>query len=312
MDKCKECGEEVSSSIRFCPNCGVENPVMSKCRKCGKEVSPSMQFCPHCGAESPLKQSGIWKRELGLRHLMLTIFGLFLALFVVGSIAECSMTPEERAERAERRATEETRQAKQEAKQEAARKVREKALALISSVEEEKMRPFKRSLTVRLREPVDKKTLGIMANHLHRQAPNFERTFIGYLLPGMRDGEGAWATTHFNPNLKVEILGATKQQLAKAVNSAKNPNVIGVWGKGIYGTHTIYKEGGRIYVTVRFSDGSKMKKELREAKASRGIRYNHVERSPTGDYYVLKRNGKLELRDNYSGIVVLQPIKGEN
>ncbi len=51
--KCKECGQEISASAQFCPNCGYKNEV-SFCPECGKEVSPADVNCPGCGF--PLKK----------------------------------------------------------------------------------------------------------------------------------------------------------------------------------------------------------------------------------------------------------------
>ncbi|MGD9713528.1 MAG: hypothetical protein AB7V46_15900 [Thermomicrobiales bacterium] len=77
--------------------------------------------------------------------------------------------------------------------------------------------PIKRMVTVRLDEPVDEETLGRLASDIHgSESGQYERTFITYLLPGMVDGAGAWATTHFNPDLEVRIVGFTvelQQQL---------------------------------------------------------------------------------------------------
>ena len=39
----------------------------------------------------------------------------------------------------------------------------------------------------------------------------YDRTFIEYYLPGMVDGCGAWATTHFTPRMEVVVLGFTAE-----------------------------------------------------------------------------------------------------
>jgi hypothetical protein len=40
-------------------------------------------------------------------------------------------------------------------------------------------------------------------------AHTYERTFIVYYLPGMEIGSLAWATSHFDPELQVRIIGVT-------------------------------------------------------------------------------------------------------
>ena len=45
---------------------------------------------------------------------------------------------------------------------------------------------------------------------------SYDRTFIGYYLPDMKLNSGYWATTHFNPNLEIQILGLTVEQALAA------------------------------------------------------------------------------------------------
>jgi Putative peptidoglycan binding domain len=71
---------------------------------------------------------------------------------------------------------------------------------------------IKCSITVRLSHKVSEDTLRQLAIKLHDKEPKkYDRMFITYYLPGMTIGAGAWATTHFNPNLDVRILGMTKE-----------------------------------------------------------------------------------------------------
>ena len=46
--KCSECGEEISSNAKACPNCGHKNDVKT-CPECGTVVDPSAATCPECG-----------------------------------------------------------------------------------------------------------------------------------------------------------------------------------------------------------------------------------------------------------------------
>lgn len=46
--KCKECGQEMSSTAGVCPHCGYKNDF-HVCPDCGKEVSATDDFCPECG-----------------------------------------------------------------------------------------------------------------------------------------------------------------------------------------------------------------------------------------------------------------------
>ena len=53
--KCYECGHEVNSSLRFCPNCGVSiKQPNSYCSSCGEKIVGDAKFCSSCG--NPIKK----------------------------------------------------------------------------------------------------------------------------------------------------------------------------------------------------------------------------------------------------------------
>ncbi len=71
----------------------------------------------------------------------------------------------------------------------------------------------KRVLKIRLRQKVSTDILRLIALELkNADRHEYQRTFIMYLLPGMQVGAGAWATTHFDPDLQVKILGLTAEE----------------------------------------------------------------------------------------------------
>lgn len=76
--------------------------ALKNCKECGEKVSTKAKTCPKCGAKAPKKTS------------FLTWAVLVLIVFVVIGVMrqEASLTPEERAERAER--LEEQRRAREE------------------------------------------------------------------------------------------------------------------------------------------------------------------------------------------------------
>ena len=66
-----------------------------------------------------------------------------------------------------------------------------------------------REVVVRLQEPAVEAELEAIANKIKhdKRYKSHERTNVHFYLPGMRVGEGAWATANFNPELRVHILG---------------------------------------------------------------------------------------------------------
>jgi len=66
----------------------------------------------------------------------------------------------------------------------------------------------KLSFDLRVSRRISKEDLERVAKRIYIQSDGslYTRIFICWYLPGMKVNIGAWATTHFNPNLKVEIM----------------------------------------------------------------------------------------------------------
>jgi len=75
-------------------------------------------------------------------------------------------------------------------------------------IEKESIGSIKLSMDIRLEQEVSEGFLATLALKLRQDEPvKYDRMFICYYLPEMTPGSGAWATSHFNPNLEVTILG---------------------------------------------------------------------------------------------------------
>lgn len=163
---------------------------------------------------------------------------------------------------------------------------------------------IKRRLDVRLNRKVSEQGLRAIALKLKNQdARVYDRTFIFYYLPGMTVSAGAWATTHFTPDLEVRILGLTAEDENKLVTQPQptNREIIGRWldETPLIGSRvTIFREKGKLFIEQMFKDGSSHKTELVERKSPLGRRFDKVESSSAGDHWVLGSNGDLQVRDN--------------
>ena len=128
------------------------------------------------------------------------------------------------------------------------------------------------------------------------------------MLPGMRDGQGAWATAFFDPDLKVRILGVTKEQLAIAETKKAEPGAdsrkrLGLWiddsqlGSG--SVWEIYHLGGKTYADETFEGGGVLTAELRDVSQGGARKFIVPERTQeAGDHMLLTNSGTLEFRDN--------------
>ena len=177
------------------------------------------------------------------------------------------------------------------------------------------VRGIKRSLDIRLNNKVSEEVLLSIAMKLKNSDSNtYERTFIGYYLPDMEVNVGYWATTHFNPDLKVRILGLTAEQEQALKQKPKDPSreIIGRWldERPFAGNRiTIFRKDGKVFVENTYKDGSSGTRELLEKKSPLGRRFDRVGESTAGDHWILNSDGNLQLRDNEGLIATAKKIE---
>lgn len=164
---------------------------------------------------------------------------------------------------------------------------------------------IKRSLEVRLGKKVAEEELRRISLALKSTDPSqYERTLIAYYLPGMKVGAGAWATARFDPNLEIQVLGVSVEEEKNftAESLPANREVVGRWldeSPGFGGLRImIWRENGKMFIEQKFRDGSVFKKELIEKQSAIGRRFDMVEGSHTGDYWIIDASGNLQSRDN--------------
>ncbi|MBZ9576746.1 hypothetical protein [Modicisalibacter sp. MOD 31.J] len=83
---------------------------------------------------------------------------------------------------------------------------------------------MKRTVEVELDDRITRDQLTQIAKAIRAdQTHDTERTFIGYRLAEQQGGGTYWATTHYNPDLAVQILGSTIDQQAEIEASDTGP-----------------------------------------------------------------------------------------
>ncbi len=188
------------------------------------------------------------------------------------------------------------------------------ALAKFSIIDRTSNPPTKLSIDVRLPEKISEAELYVIATHLKASEPQtYERIFILYYLPDMVVGSGAWASTHFDPDLQVKILGLSREAEQKALEATGAiQNKLGVWLDDrpyVGSTYILYGEPGSIKLKATHRDGSGSTKDIIEKIDSRGRVFTDREGNEYGEYYLLSPDGNLSLFDREGFILQFKKSK---
>jgi hypothetical protein len=162
---------------------------------------------------------------------------------------------------------------------------------------------IKRSIDVRLSRKVSANELEAIGRKLKADdRRSYERTFIGYLLPRMEKGQGYWARTDFDPNLKIAILGLTVEEEASLRSFPDDPsrNVLGCWlleGASLGHRYTLLEQAGTVSMETGFKDGSSTAVTVQGTVDQNGITIRSVESSHPNDYWFISSDGALHFGD---------------
>ena len=169
-------------------------------------------------------------------------------------------------------------------------------------IEDENLAHFKRSVDVRLSKKVSEEALHSIALEIKKlDRQEYDRTFMCYFLPYMVVNSGAWATTHFDPDVDVQILGLTiedeKSLRGRIFDSTWN--IVGMWlDERPYGgaMFTIYLDTDKLYLEWSAPDGVISTDELVEKASSMGRRFEEADGYEIGDYlfYLIDHQGNLQ------------------
>jgi hypothetical protein len=156
---------------------------------------------------------------------------------------------------------------------------------------------IKRSVDVRLVEKVSKNDLQGIGEKIHAMA-SFDRTFISYYLPHQRPGEGAWATTHFDPHIEVVILGFEAEHPNKE-SLPFDKDRIGQWEYSNAGgrIYTLSRLGSGFLLNIQYQDGSSIDEGVSAVREGGRVIIRSLEPSHTGDYKILDEDKNLLIMD---------------
>ena len=163
----------------------------------------------------------------------------------------------------------------------------------------------KRSVNVRIKDRLSADDVNAIADEIHGvDENNYERTFIGLYLPHQKDLEaGCWATAHSNPEREIKILGMTAEIAAEfaASTTADGQNAIGRWiddAPNVACAILIYESDSNYFMTCTYGDGSSGTNEMNLTQNGDDREFRRNDKPDSNDYWLVRGNGSLEIRDN--------------
>ncbi|HDZ07079.1 hypothetical protein LCGC14_0166840 [marine sediment metagenome] len=164
----------------------------------------------------------------------------------------------------------------------------------------------KTSIEIQLKEELSEADLKKIALEIKDRRSEYHKLYIFYFLPDQEPGNGAWATSHFKPELKVEILGATKEDSSKMNTTKVTGEILNSWFENdpmLPNKKYLVKENDKLYMKSIYAksklagDGGEMKEEIFINKLKDGsTRYDY--KNNHGEYYLIEKNGNLGLYDD--------------
>ncbi len=148
--------------------------------------------------------------------------------------------------------------------------------------------------------PIELESLGRDLFHEY-DGKKYQNFFVNYYLERMIIGNGSYASTHFTPNLEVEITGLTDEEINRIVEKfhAKKPFYVDDGWKCLTKIKT--EEGKltlqRAFVDPTTDDMTLDKWSLKKVINGSDTLYQKI-KSETGEYYRYNSDGDLEWYDN--------------
>ncbi|MBL9160622.1 MAG: YqaE/Pmp3 family membrane protein [Verrucomicrobiales bacterium] len=258
---------------------------------------------PSLPSSSPPQTSVLVKILAGAAAVV--ILGVVGSMFIPRDLAESTEQPSEGRKSTSSTANPSSSDASTPGKKE--KKVAEAVkptptLPKYSIIEDTSMATIKRSVDVRLEQKISEDELRLVAEKIKgMDSKKYERVFITYYLPHQTPGSGAWATTHYDPNIDVRVLGFGADEVpAPEQSDAPKADRVGRWeySDAIGQVFTISRVGTGFTMTIEFQDGGKIVEPVTAQREGERVIVRRVEPNGPGDYWILDEEKNLLLMDS--------------
>lgn len=159
------------------------------------------------------------------------------------------------------------------------------------------LNPGSRALHVSISREIVASEIEQLAKVIKERHSEYAKTFIFLYLPGMSMDGGAYATSHFDPDVSVKLMSDPIQDSREGLTTVDG-KVIGVWREeGRWSNVTqIIERGNRLFIRKTKSSGEYSEHEL-VARKTRG-QNRLYQKGETLDYVIINQSGDLEYWDD--------------
>lgn len=154
----------------------------------------------------------------------------------------------------------------------------------------------KNQLEVELSKKLTEGQIATIAEELFNSKDKQRRFYISYNIKGDLNNNIYWATSNFDPELKIEIIGSTD---VEDIKTSKTDNIkgeiINKWRseKSLMGaTLILYKnDKNKQIMRINWKTGDTSEDEITESTKNGLIKYH--DGNENGEYYLVQKNGNL-------------------
>ena len=247
-----------------------------KCKKCNKYISHKVNICPSCG--TPIKKK---------TPIVTWVVFIFFILVLINVLLDKETQPQK------------INTNNKVSKQKYSKEPLPEGFSYKILYDESNDALQKNQLTIEISEKISIKQIASLAQDLYSTKTKQRRFYMFYLLPNMKKGSGAWAISHFNPDLKIKIIGSTKQEeeLSNKLGDKTPGKILGKWYEQQYvsSTFILFKKNNAYFIRHIFKNGQILDEEMTPIKINNGIKYIHKNGGYDGEYFILNKLGDLEL-----------------
>jgi len=255
------------------------------CKACKAQISKKAEKCPNCG--EPVKKK---------TSLITWLVALLVILWAAGFFPKREMQPPTPT------VSTNNQSQKQDTKESGKDKYNRQPLPsdfnykILSDNSNDALE--KNQLSIEISEKLSIEQIATLADKIFSTKKKQRRFYISYSLP-IKANE-AWAISHFDPELKIEIFGSTNEEKEKQIKASKDitGKILGKWyDERQYASSSFFlsKNKDGFFIRMVFKDGQFSDEKVTRVKVNNGEKYIPKNGERNGEYFIVNKAGDLEL-----------------